>query len=119
MAQCGMCGREDTLKKANVEGTILNVCMNCMKYGTTVKTPKEQRLFKRRTSQREEITDAVVLNAAQLVKQAREKKNTKQIELAKEIAEKESIIQKIESGSFHPKFKLSKEIRESITHQTY
>jgi len=41
--QCTLCGREvEKLNKAEIEGSIVNVCDACMKFGRTAKKTEEQ-----------------------------------------------------------------------------
>ena len=57
-----------------------------------------------------EISEDVVSNYSELIKKAREKKGLKQDDLAKNIAEKESTIHKIETGALKPSFNLARKL---------
>ena len=51
---------------------------------------------------------------SELIKKKREKLGLKQEELAKKIAEKESIIHKIESGQFEPSVELARKLEKFL-----
>ncbi len=116
MGNCEICGKRfDNLEKAIVEGVLINVCHDCSKFGKviTIKKPliEPERII---SVQRKEETEDIVDNYAELIKQAREKKGLKQEELAMNIAEKESIIHKIETGSLKPSFKLARKLEQFL-----
>ena len=74
---CDMCGREQAVLKASVEGTVLSVCNSCSKYGKVVgKVPVAAAAMKKAEKMRmpaeEEELEAVVASFGQLVKQKRE-----------------------------------------------
>ena len=47
---CDMCGRDTQLFKADIEGTILNVCGNCSRFGKIIETLRRERteIFKKK-----------------------------------------------------------------------
>ncbi len=116
-----MCGTEGQMFKVLVEGTEMSVCGNCSKFGkvkTRIKTKEDlKRDFKRKQSQEEvsvikkpETIFIIVDDYAARVKKAREKMNLKQEEVAKRIAEKESLLHNIESGNFEPSQKTARKL---------
>lgn len=123
--QCDMCGSEGNLVRANVEGTILNVCNGCAKYGNIVRdnnSPKRpfNPNFKKKKSrlvEKEpeiELIEVIVSNYSNKIKNKREELGIKQKDLAIKLAERESIVQKIESGHFEPSLKLAKKLEKYL-----
>ncbi|MBW3014961.1 multiprotein bridging factor aMBF1 [Candidatus Woesearchaeota archaeon] len=114
--QCDMCGKETLLYKAIVEGTELNVCKSCCRYGRVIK----ERTFKPKSSQkielvqREDTEERIVPDYAKLIKSKRESLNLSQEKLAKRIAEKESLLQKIEAGHIRPNMNLAKKLESFL-----
>ena len=113
--------------KAIVEGTMLAVCGKCLKYGDAVEVKKpskqvvEQRLAFQRNNRYRRMpsveADTIVSDYSRRVKRAREKLGKKQEEVAKELAERTSVIHRVESGSMEPPLKLAKKLEQffSIT----
>jgi putative transcription factor len=113
MGTCDMCGAESYLLKARIEGTELNVCKNCSKYGKVLERPRTTRKpkFKRPEPKPEPaVMQLVVEDYSNLIKKAREKMDLKQEELAKKLNEKESLIHHMESGEFKPSIALAKKL---------
>ncbi|MBS3143530.1 TIGR00270 family protein [Candidatus Woesearchaeota archaeon] len=116
MGSCEICGRNfGNLEKAIVEGVIINVCHDCSKFGKILAIRKPliepQRVIPVKTK---EINENIINDYAELVKKARERKGLKQEELAKNIAEKESVIHKVETGSMKPSFILAKKLEQYL-----
>ncbi len=116
--QCDMCGSETELFKAEIEGTTLNVCRSCAKYGK-IKSPVRKPGPVMKSKTRKKVPEKVIIkdivdDFASLIKNAREKKGLMQKELAKKIAERESIIQKLETGSLKPSFRLAKKLENNL-----
>jgi len=45
--QCAICGKEfERLTKVDIEGSVANVCLSCVKFGNTVEVTEEQ-LYKK------------------------------------------------------------------------
>ncbi len=111
MPACDMCGREGELLDAIVEGASMRVCNNCSKFGRviTVKPKVLNRQVAREAFVLEQM-EVIVDDYAELIRKAREKKDLKQHELAKQIGEKESVIRKLETGHFKPSLKLGKKL---------
>ena len=112
--RCDMCGVEDELKEAIVEGAIISVCGKCAKFGIPIKSysteSKVEVPAKKRVEKEEEEVEFIVDKYSEMVKRAREKKLLKQEELAKMLGERDSVIHAVESGSRKPDFKLAKKL---------
>jgi len=120
--QCEMCGSEERLFKTDIEGTLLNVCKACSKFGKIINPVKEPIEEKRRkkieiteTEPEEEIIKMVVNNFQEKIRKAREKLGLNQEDFAKKIKEKESIVHKLETGEFKPSIDTAKKL-EKILH---
>ena len=109
---CDMCSSEGKLFKAIVEDATLNVCHECSKFGRVVGVVEQDVEIEARqhTEPQTEIMDIVVGDYAEKIRKKREDLGLKQEEFAKKISEKESLIQKIESGKFEPSIVLAKKI---------
>lgn len=114
-----MCGKEDELYLAKIEGTELNVCKNCSKFGTVISEPKKKELkkpVKKKKQEKEEpeIIETIVENYSELVKGKRENMGLKQEELAAKLAERTSILQKVEKGNFTPSLQLARKMEKYL-----
>jgi putative transcription factor len=91
----------------------MGVCVICSDYGKVV--PINRPIIDKKLEMKRETEDAgyievVVDNYANLIQKAREKKGLKQEDLAKAIAEKESVIHQLESSKLKPNFKLAQKL---------
>lgn len=117
-----MCGKEDRLFKTEVEGTELNVCKVCSKYGKIIATvrvevkeeKKPKRVIEREEETGKDVKFAIVDDYANIIKRAREKLGMKQEDFAKKIGEKESLVHKIETGHFEPSISLAMKIERFL-----
>jgi len=117
--QCDLCGaKTENLFRAIVEGTELNVCKDCAKYGKVIeKRPvkvEEKRQFTKPAEPEKEIIQVIVLDFAQRIKNKRESIGLKQKEFAKKISEKESLIHNLETGSFKPSISLAVKLEKFL-----
>ncbi len=113
MANCDMCGlKTEKLNSIKIEGTIMKVCDGCTKFGEVMNNKSLYNSKKFKHNRREEVEEVLVQNYSQKIKSARESKNLKQAELAKELNEKESLIHQIESGHFRPRLVTAKKIEK-------
>lgn len=99
-----------------IEGTNLNVCPNCARYGESTPTPqrreehpivarrleKRQKRMRTRDVFKETSPETLVLDYPDRIKRARERMNLSQKELGKAINEKWSVINKLETGDLRP-----------------
>lgn len=111
MPQCEICGKATALCKCIIEGCEMSVCNVCSKYGERTsdfsmpsniknKDAKKEKPMERNKESEKEI--AVSSGAGSRIKDARERKGLTQDQLAKAVAEKSSVIQRIESGHMAP-----------------
>ncbi len=118
MADCDMCGKEDEyLVPAEVEGTTLNVCKRCAGYGKVVprrQMPPQRHVKKQTPKDTKEIVQLVREDYAKIIKDRREHMGLKQKELAVKLAERESLIQKIETGQIVPSLALAEKIEKQL-----
>lgn len=127
MSSCEMCGYiGESFHRAIVEGTLLSLCDKCVRFGEVVQlknVPKsivDKRLDYYKTHRYSSMTlppdfsgdENIVKDYAQRVKNAREKTGKTQDEIALELAEKSSILQKIESGHQEPSMKLARKLEQ-------
>jgi len=113
-----MCGSEGQLYNTVIEGAELKVCHECSNYGKVIGIVKEElKEIKRQEAsneQEKEIIEAVVEDFAVRIKKKREELGLTQKDFAKKIKEKESIIHKIETGSFIPQMELTKRLERFL-----
>ena len=124
---CDICGREQAILKASVEGTVLAVCNGCSRYGkvvekmaTAVATAKEKAKANMPKPENEEF-EAVVANFGQLLRQKREELGRKQEDgfmkledFAKKIAVKESVLHKMETVTARPSIEEAKRLEKLL-----
>jgi len=120
---CDICGKDGTNVKAIIEGSEMNVCNSCSKFGKVIKSydrPFKKRFdkkFKKNENQKtpnEVSEDFIVENYAKIIKQKRESLNLTLEELSNKLNEKESLIQKIESGHLRPNFVVAKKLQNFL-----
>jgi putative transcription factor len=124
MATCEMCGRStENLTKVKIERTTLEACPNCAKFGTKVQEAPMPRYVEGYNPQRREFTPRparkevlmeIVDDYANIIRSARERLGLKQEEFAKKLNEKESIMQKIEAGSFTPSIEQARKFEKVL-----
>ncbi len=119
---CDMCGADTGLVLAEIEGAKLNVCKNCASYGKIlgrVRRPLPPAAKKRMIpiSPRKKPAEpewVLVKNYAERIRNKRESLGLKQKQMAQKIAEKESLLHKIETGSFKPGIDLARKIERIL-----
>jgi len=126
---CEMCGKEGDMFKADIEGAVLVVCKECAKFGKIVsrmKTPEELKHMKKRAKEIEarkatsvekvksEIIQIIAEDYSDKIKAKREKLGLKQKDIARMIAEKESLVQNIEAGKFVPSINLARKFERFL-----
>jgi len=112
--RCEMCGKKGDSVSAIVEGVILKVCDNCAKYGDVIRVRPKDDIKREKKIEEPEIVELIVDDYSNKIKSAREKLKLKQEDLAKEIAEKESVIHALESGKMKPSLVLAKKLERFL-----
>ena len=112
-----MCGRNSELFLANIEGTELNVCQNCAKYGRIIKKIQqvikiEKKLKSIEKENKPEIIETIVEDYSQKIRKAREKLGLSYEDFAKKINEKESWLHNIETGKYEPSIKIARKLEK-------
>ncbi|VVB59135.1 Helix-turn-helix [uncultured archaeon] len=110
---CEICDKRTTNPvKIRLEGAVMNVCESCAKLGERV---SPMPVFSSRREKEFEMSkEEIVEDYSSLVKSAREKKGWTQEQLAREILEKEFIIQRIEQGRMPPTIVLAKKLQRAL-----
>jgi putative transcription factor len=112
-----MCGAQAKLFRAMIEGTQMDVCRDCSKFGKVIaevkEEPKKEKPKKEEVPARE-LIQVIVEDYAEKIKKGREKLGLKQEEFARKLNEKESLIQKIETGSFEPSISLARKLEKIL-----
>lgn len=107
--KCDMCGAEGKLFKSIIESARLNVCHECSKFGKVTGIVEQAEEIKPQETQEPETMQLIVEDYAEKIMKRSDLKLT-QKDFAKKMGEKESIIQKIESGHFEPPIGLAKKM---------
>lgn len=122
MTQCDLCGRETELVQAEIEGTEMSVCRACAQYGTIKspqipkKAPAIRKSFHKKPTHEPalEVIETIIPDYPKKIRQAREKLGLNQEDFAKKLNIKESLIHKMETGSFEPNLNLAKKLGKKL-----
>jgi putative transcription factor len=125
-----MCGQEAPgLRKITIEGSVLSVCPNCIKFGngTTGKDGEEtaipdtitERLERREKRLKtkdvfEQSQKELALDYSTRIRKGRASLGWSQEDLAKKINEKKSVVAKLEHGDMIPDEKLVKKLERKL-----
>ena len=118
---CDMCGTEtEGLFKTNIEGSELNVCENCSKFGKVISEVRIKEIKPKKVKEdktygpENEIVFVIVEDYAEKIRKRREELGLKQEDFAKKINEKQALIHKIETGHFEPSVELTRKIERFL-----
>jgi len=116
MPTCDMCGKETSLIRASIEGTELNVCTNCGKYGQILGKVRQPVVIKTRRIfiKPEQPEESIVSNFPALLRNARDKQDFKREDFAKLLNEKDSLVQKWEQGVLIPRLEVAKKLEKIL-----
>ncbi|MEA1944748.1 MAG: multiprotein bridging factor aMBF1 [Euryarchaeota archaeon] len=124
--QCEICGNEIRGKphRVIIEGTELNVCDECARYGHEVKqipkvTAKTRGITFRTRSRRrpdifDQMGDELLPDYGQVLRRARESHGMSHEELALKVREKASLLKKIERGGLRPEDDVRKKLERVL-----
>lgn len=113
LVECSLCGKDFfRLNKAEIEGSILDVCDKCTRFGTKIEEPISYQPLKRefKFSQIIENTYAIQ-HYGQKILHARIAMGLTREDFARKIHEKESVIRRIEEEELEPDVKLLRKIQ--------
>ena len=105
---CDLCGKAGGLVRARIEGTLLRVCERCASYGTVL---RQERVVSPKTT-RSAPELVLVEDYAASIRKARGQMTQK--EFAAKIQEKESVMNKLESGHMKPSIKLAQKLEKLL-----
>ncbi len=116
---CDMCGSEKDLFRCKIEDSYLNVCHDCSKHGTKIRKVETASVIKEHSHAKNnepvrELIQIIVPNYSSLIKEKREQMGLKQKDLANKLAEKESLIHKIESNKAKPNILLARKFEKFL-----
>ena len=129
---CEICGKpiEGKPIRTKIDGSVLEVCKECSKFGRVQKdTPLERKFVSRNKKgnpqkrpqarqnvqrRREEPMDELVEDYNVFIRKARESKGWTREELGAKMYEKVSVINRIESGKMEPDIKLAKKFEKTL-----
>lgn len=114
---CELCGNKEVSISAEIEGVVLRVCAPCARFGKVLSKPLQQSIMKRDAQQRTsavEVIETIMDDYAIKIKQAREKRNMNQEEFARFLNERESTLQKIETGKQLPNIETAKKLEKQL-----
>jgi putative transcription factor len=121
MPACEMCGKEAGLVKAKIEGTELELCDQCARFGEVISRPTPIHTKNIPTPRqpvhipkRREIVQMIVHDYAKRIREAREKAGLTQEQFSGRLNERESIMQKIEAGQFKPSIDLARKLEKHL-----
>lgn len=123
MANCEICGTDTTLVRAVIESVEVDVCKACARFGEARQTPAssrveryEERAARQRARARPpEQIPTIVDDYALRIKRRRERLGITQEELAKTLAERESVVSALENGTREPDIDLAKKIERALS----
>ncbi len=115
MPACEMCGVEKKLLTTLIEGVELKVCKKCSSFGTIVKKPviKKKQIIKEKKPERE-VIQVIREDYPKIIREKRERLGLKQKEFAKFLAERESLIHKMEAGTYTPSLDMARKMEKQL-----
>jgi putative transcription factor len=116
MASCDMCGSESEIFLALIEGVELNVCKKCASFGKIIKrpVPVKKKVVRKSKQPEREIIQVIREDFSKIIRDKREKLGLKQKEFAKYLAEKESLIHKVEAGTYTPSLSTARKMERYL-----
>src|SRR3989338_3745730 len=99
---CEMCGKDTNLVTATIDSAELRVCEPCAKYGIVKAQSRIEVYERRRTVKIEQPEIKLIPSFASILKSARDGRKLNQQEFAQLLQERESVVQKWESGTLKP-----------------
>jgi putative transcription factor len=128
--RCEICGQpieEGKSKRTKIDGSIMEVCLDCSKFGVIQKQPPKPKNIQNKGKNQakstrtprpmyslDEPTEELVEDFQNIIRKARESKGLSREKLGEKIYEKVSVINRIESGKMDPDLKLAKKLEKAL-----
>ena len=117
--RCEICGKKVVGQpvRVKIEGSVMQTCQECSKFGKVQKEPAKKIIRKRTPSHRprfREPSDEVLEDFNTIIRMAREKLGWSRDDLAEKVYEKSSVIGRIESGKMVPDIKLARKLEKTL-----
>jgi len=122
---CDMCSSKDVAFRVDIEGSKLNVCDKCSRFGRIIskiqaaqpaasRKEREKAALEPAPKKTTETVQIIKSDYARLVKSARDKLGLKQEDFAKMLNIRESFMHKIESGHLKPDLELARKLEKAL-----
>ena len=103
--------------KVVIEGSELTVCESCGEYGKVmgkVAVAEQHKAQKTTSEQRPETIESLIENFGELLKKKREQLGLNQKDFARKIAERESVLHKLETGAMTPTLEKARKLEKML-----
>ena len=110
---CEMCGKEGPVAPTRVEGSTLQLCDKCGKYGQVLARPSVP-INKKSISRTAEPSLGIVTDYAARIRKARERAGLTQKDFAMKLNEKESVIHNLEASHLEPPLDLARKLEKLL-----
>ncbi len=116
LSECTLCGKNvDALNRVELEGTIVEVCDSCVKFGRAVETKLYKPMTKKlQLTKLAENNTELAVDYGTRVKKAREARTLTRAEFAQAINERESVIKRVEGQTMAPDDMLARKIERFL-----
>jgi putative transcription factor len=117
MPPCELCGKDAPLALARVEGSQLRVCAACGRYGQVLQQagpPAPRGRPAPAPTAREAEVECLASDYGGRIRAARERRGLSQKDFARLIAEKESLVSKLEGGQFEPPLAMARKLERLL-----
>ncbi len=120
---CDLCGNPAVFGTYLIESVELDVCKECSRYGAkappkrdvpSILAQKQAHEQRRLHLEFPEEKEALIEGYGRLIRTKREKLGITQLQLGKMVAERESIINKIEAEDFTPSLSFAKRLEQAL-----
>jgi len=111
--KCEVCGRQivGATHRVMIEGVAMNVCVECVPLGREIGPPRPTRA----DDAAEDFELDLVEEYLELIRHGREQRGLAQVEFAKRLSERVSVVQRLESGRLRPDERLAKKSSKRST----
>ncbi|MFT4309503.1 MAG: multiprotein bridging factor aMBF1 [Candidatus Woesearchaeota archaeon] len=115
--QCEMCGKEEPLKKAIIEGVDMRVCSSCAKYGKIIES-KPKPIIREKPKYKSfepEYVEEIIPQYNDIIRKAVMKTGIQEDAIAKRVGMKESVLKAYMRGSMKPSVDDAKKLEKYFT----